>query len=644
MKRWYQACPIIGVTTLALAGVVAPPALIARGRGDWPPPRPVVTFTAADLSRPAREAKVRTRDGRVHPLSVILAVRREQLDRAAIAGVLENTVYAPTPAVLQRRATLPEGGTLTFDYGLLHEAWRKPGGAVRFAATVTTPAGRRLARWSDTVEVGSVRERRWRTARINLSAHAGERVVMRLMTRVAGGGLRRSAGSFAVWGNPALVGDDGAAEKPNVVLIVIDALRADHLGCYGYARPTSPNLDGLASRGLRFAAAYSQAPWTMPSVASILTSRYPGEIRDQQRLGLDPAVPTFAEALDEHGYTCAAITANPVATWNVGFARGFDSFDVYANRFFVWRSAEMVTERAQAWLRRPARRPFLLYLHYMDPHDPYAAPETFRRRFAHTNYTPQHRAIAAGHAKEIEEGVLGDAGCELSRDDVEYLRALYDAEIAYVDALVGRLLGELEQAELTDNTAIIVTADHGEEFCDHEWIRHGRSLYRELLHVPLIVVPPGALTHTTVVEEPVALTDIGGTVLDIAGVSPVFGRGRSLLRVGDRGGRTQPVFSQLGSWMIGPPKRGQRPGQSLITGNWHLIAWDGGAAELYDMARDPGERRNLAGVEPDRAAQLRGQLADVSQEMAPRGPLPQRAGRKVDEETMRRLKALGYVD
>ena len=641
--RTYRAVAV-GLGALVIAVGVLGVWFSAREAGGWPPAQPLVRLGSGYHPRSVPAACVPWPKGPSVPLPLALAARGESLERAAIAGLLQPIVYAPAPTCFVRRATVPKDARLAFDYGVLPDAWKWPGALVRFTVEVTAATGGKLLKWSDVIDTGYLRECRWHTAELDLAKHAGERVVLRFVTETPGLLFHTRGALFAVWGDPTLVGAGQESDRPNIVLIIVDALRADHLGCYGYARDTSPTVDALARRGMRFAHAFSQAPWTMPSVASILAGRYPSEIRNPTRLRLADDVVTFPQALARRGYTCAAITANPVATWGAGFDRGFGRFDARPNLSFVWRSAETVTGHASDWLRLRARRPFFLYLHYMDTHDPYTAPDSDAAPQGTAGRVPFSAAVAEGRPRVIEEEIAAGRRGALTQDEVRQLARLYDAEVAYVDRYIGVVLSELERNGLRKNTAIIVAADHGEGFAEHGRLRHGYALYREMLHVPLIVVMPGDERSGRVIEQPVGLTDIGATALDIARVQRRFGRGESLAGFGDgtrRGG--PPVLSQLGLWLIGDPEEHSRPGQSVVSGRRHLIRSDDGTSELYDLAADPTEQRNIARSETAQVKQMTRQLLALSEQAKPRQLHGRRPITTIDEETMRRLRSLGYV-
>ena len=271
----------------AVAVVTAVVALLVRmsigpaTKSDWPPPAPLLRLSSPHRVA-ATHARVYDASGRTRPLSEVLAERGESLERVAIGGVLESTIPAPAPTRISRRVTIPARPYLVFDYGLAPEASNSPGGGcVQFTVTVTTPSGKMLSEWNGAIRVEPrrLRNQRWRSARLDLSAHAGEAAIVQFATAKIGADSESTVTDLAMWGNPMLVGAAvGSKPAPNIVLIVIDALRADHVGCYGYSRATTPDIDALARRGFRFAQAYAHAPWTPPSMAAIVTSSYPIEL------------------------------------------------------------------------------------------------------------------------------------------------------------------------------------------------------------------------------------------------------------------------------------------------------------------------------------------------------------------------------
>ncbi len=371
--------------------------------------------------------------------------------------------------------------------------------------------------------------------------------------------------------------------KPPVVLISLDTVRADHLGCYGYPRGTTPHLDRFAESAVRFAECRTQAVWTLPSHMSVFTSMLPSDHGvDDLHKTLPADRITLAETLQEAGYRTAALVNDGQMKAHWGFDRGFDEW----REFPVDTPAgdcEHITDAAIAWLRsQPDGAPAFLFLHYYDAHDPYAAPEEFRKRFGTTLTGDEARELAFRHRtpeRNIDDSsILAD------------LVAAYDADLAWLDHELGRLF-----AAIPDDALVVVFSDHGEAFEEHGWTLHGAALYEEDVRVPLIVRLPrstGAASRGAVSTDPVMLLDIAPTICRAAGV---------------------PVPAQFGGMDLAPAWSGGKIAQRLIPaetkafleGRWSqsitVGSWKGihspvdGRWELYRL---PDETTNVAEKEP----------------------------------------------
>jgi arylsulfatase A-like enzyme len=443
--------------------------------------------------------------------------------------------------------------------------------------------------------------------------------------------------------------------QPNVLLIENDTLRADHLGCHGHARPTSPHLDRLAERGTRFARARAPSSWTLPSVASIMTGTYPvvhGAERNTS--GLASSVPTMAQAFHAAGYTTAARSANAAfVTPFMGLARGFGSFEVLrgsdARRGsdadaspadpWLWSSVEVakadaVTAAALTWVDEHAadEAPFFLYLHYFDPHAAYFPPPEMAARFgvppdAPLTKAPQWKLLLAPTAPA-------------SAEDLATLVALYDAEIAYTDAAIGTLLDGVA-TRTRRPTLVVVTADHGEEFGEHGGVQHGRTLFDELLHVPLIVHGPGVAARR-VVETPVSLVSLWATIADLAGVAgPPTSDGPSLVGLmrGEAPPARHPLFADLEPRF---PNDRHVHRRAIVDGSWKLVLAPDRKVRLFDLANDPTEQHGLDAADGrDRLLRAELRVREVSAALrraqAPPEELELTAARRAQ------LKALGYL-
>lgn len=274
----------------------------------------------------------------------------------------------------------------------------------------------------------------------------------------------------------------GGRERPNIVLIVIDTFRADHLGCYGYERETSPAMDSIAETGIVFLNVQGQASWTLPSVTSIFTGlnvrEHGAGRRGNAVMAMNYEIPTIPLFLKGQGYTTKGIFNIFLLSEQFGFNKGFDSFSC---EWLGDGRAGLSVDEALEWLTGlDGSQPFFLSLHIFDPHDPYDPPAPFD-----TYFTPEgSRGITWWPARQ--DGSLDD-----SNENLEHLTGLYDGEIAWTDSQIERVFSHLRSNGLAENTLVIITADHGEEFLDHGSVGHGYTMHREILHVPIIISGPG---------------------------------------------------------------------------------------------------------------------------------------------------------
>ena len=434
-----------------------------------------------------------------------------------------------------------------------------------------------------------------------------------------------------------------AVSGGNVILIIIDTLRADHLGCYGYDRPITPNIDELAGDGIRFTTCISQAPWTTPSIMSIMTSMYPsvnGVMDSKTRL--DPMRLTLAEALREAGYRTAGLVSHTFVDARFGFAKGFD---IYEDQKAIHQPAEVVTNIAISILDEIRDQTFFFFIHYFDPHFPYEPPAPYDTLY-HTGQ-PEQKATTWKEMKRF-----ANVQNPLPPGELNRFVALYDGEIAYNDAMIGKLIDHLKSTGIYDRTMIVLTADHGEEFKDHGSLGHTRTLYDELVHVPLLVKLPGSEKAGTVVENQVRSIDIAPTLLSLAGVetppefqgvdlSPLWLREDTRLKL--------PAYSETSRHAI---LRSIRTGDQKYIQNFRLSFYHTTSNgerenELYDLKADGGEKKNLADVESPTLISLREELFHWAWTCGlERAWLPKEGGTEevtFDEETLNRLRALGYV-
>ena len=429
---------------------------------------------------------------------------------------------------------------------------------------------------------------------------------------------------------PAALRRPSPVKRPrNVIIYLVDALRADHLGCYGYGKPVSPHIDAFAREATLFRHAVAQSSWTRPSVATILTGLLPRTHGvHRRRHALASQAVTLAEVLHDRGYRTAGFVTNGNVARAFGFAQGFETYRLLPHR----HSALDVNARAAEWLAGGDRAaPFFLYLHTVEPHAPYNPPPAFRRRFA-----PGVRGeeLTGMHVfKLLREGKL--APTPALRQD---LLALYDGEIAANDVAFGELRDLLVRRGLWEDTMIVFLADHGEEFLDHGGWEHGKTLHAEMLDVPLIVRLPGAGSGR-IVERQVQHADVVPTILAALGLAvPAGVEGRSFLAAIDGDGAPESEDAEAFSWL---DEYGVRA-SSVTTPAWRFIAARAPVigTNLYDRRADPGERRDLATDRPVRAGYLGARLKIAER---PRAGALRPAEGAVNAELRRRLQALGYV-
>ena len=370
------------------------------------------------------------------------------------------------------------------------------------------------------------------------------------------------------------------APRPNVLVISVDTLRRDHLGCYGYEPDTSPNIDALAARGVVFDNALSTSSWTLPSHASMLTGRYPSShgLRDDG-VKLAPSVPTLAAGFRLNGYHTLAVVSHVYVSSTFGLERGFDVFDDSLTEAGATNPpAEQVADRFLALLRASPARPFFGFVHFFDPHWPYTAPEPFARRFADRDY--------AGPIDGSVESLLPYFFASRAMPDQhrEEMIARYDGEIAYLDHQIGRLIDGLRKRGELDQTIVALVADHGEEFKEHGQLGHGRTLYEELVRVPFVLAGHPALQPGSRRDDLVSLIDLAPTLLDLVGAEALPGvDGRSLLAHDEP---DRALFSE--SIRFGVEMR------ALRRGRYKLIHVPSKESQLYyDLLSDPGERAPL---------------------------------------------------
>ena len=572
-----------------------------------------------------------------------------------------DILFAPPDSEYVYDVKLPPQARLEFGVGLIRDSNFEAGHLaipagekVDFLVHLES-GGRRTVVFNKTLRLPSRDEvRTVRFSQENLALPAAGRVRLSFTTK-------GKKNLFAFWFNPTLY--KPRPEGINVVLVSIDTLRADHLGCYGYARETSPHLDAMAAESTLFLNAYAPSPWTLPSHVSLFTGLEPHNHQvysSDERMS--PSLETLADVLRQNGYFCGAVTGSGFLSPRYGFAKGFDTYSESEGQSSLPDSAARVEQAAAEWLVRHVDKRFFLFLHTYQPHSPYDSPGSYGTMFqGERTLWPK-----IDLNDYLGGGKLGIYN-ELPDEERQSIIALYDGEVRYVDdALIAPLADKLKSLGLYDRTLLVVTSDHGEEFYDHGGWGHGQSLYEELLRVPLLIKFPGGRFRGHRETRVARLMDIMPTILDVAGV-PASGLNidARTLRPLLSGKEDKPrIVVAESCWHLKngcPPSSDaasspRQPYQStLVVGPEKLILTRPARpediepyfhpppatapVELYDLAADPLERTNLAQAKAALAQRLWRQLNDIVGKAS--GPAVERI--VLDERLIEQLRALGYI-
>ena len=447
--------------------------------------------------------------------------------------------------------------------------------------------------------------------------------------------------SVAVSGNVLLggCGKRDRSRRPSVILITADTLRADHLGCYGYSRNTSPHIDAFARDAILFENCLSHAPDTRLSLASLLSGFLPHETQMTITTALPSKVKTIPEMLQSHGYKTAAVVSNYVLHKGQGWEEGFSVYDDTMDqrelvRGWPERTAGPTTDRAIELLRRFHGDELFLWIHYQDPHGPYTPPEPFSTTFPTVGKAPR---ILGGNASLSGRGGIPPYQLVDANRDFHHYVSQYDGEIRYLDSHFKRLMDELKKTGLYDDSLILFSSDHGEGMGEHDYyFAHGENLYFHQTHVPLIIRHGKNLAGRR--ADFVQQIDLAPTILNRLGVesgSPF--RGRDLFEDPDT---EREIFSEMASPLVEDGTR-----FSLVFDRFKLIFTPlYRKYELYDLTDDPGEKRDRIDEQNmrKRAENLTARLHRIRKEDRLK-IRPDLTNDKPDEEEVRKMKSLGYV-
>ncbi|MCU0240903.1 MAG: sulfatase [Vicinamibacteria bacterium] len=513
--------------------------------------------------------------------------------------VARRTLPASPPSRLRYTLTVPARAHLAFSCGIPADHHERP--PVEFSVRIRDlKRNREETVWTKLLDpITHPDHRRWVDSEVDLGAYAGRKVDLTLVTS----GYEQDEDAMrAYWGAPALIPATEQADAPLVIVYLVDTLRADHTTVYGYDRPTTPELARFAQDAVVFDQAIAQASWTKPSIASLMTALLPGQHRAVQlRDPLDEGLVTIGEMLQGKNFSTGAMIANSVIySEGVNFEQGFDEFvglhgaDDRPSKIV---EAAGVVDQSLAWLQRKRGLPRFLYIHTMDPHVPYTPPAPYDRMFppAPTTDNP-----ARDPRTDYKEPL-----------DRERMIGQYDGEIAYGDREFGRFIQELKARGLYDRATIVFLGDHGEEFRDHgQWL-HGRSVFDELVHIPLIVKFPGARDRGRRIAQQVQVVDVLPTILSelkLPVPEPPAIAGRPLQKVIAGGAPEPPAISEISH--RGYVAHGMRTSKDK-----YIQRFSPEEDELYfDLHKDPKEKINLMAPTSERIRLLK---AGVEAAMTP---------------------------
>ena len=562
----------------------------------------------------------------------------------ALGGESRPALIARTPAEFRYRVHVPPRATLTFALGILQAPGTTPDENDEPGATLPGNRMRFEVRAGEDGpdellferEIHVARRGEWIEQQVDLSRLSGREVWLVFRSSFPGAEDREEPlPLIGVFGDPVLHDRARFREGRGVVLVSIDTLRPDHMSVYNYPRKTTPGLEAFATEAIVFDDAVSTSSWTLPAHASLLTSTYPsvhGAVN--LNVGLARSWPNLATVLRESGFTTQAMVTHVYLAPEYGFDEGFDR-----HQYLPETRAEELTDRAVRFLSAMGDRDFFLFVHYYDPHWHYDPPPPYDKEF-----DPSYEGEVSGVWWDFKEL----AADEIDARDLHHIKALYDGEIRYTDRHVERLFREMKSLGIFDKSVIVVTSDHGEEFLEHGHWEHQKTLYEELLRIPLLVKLPNGEIRGRRVSEQVSLVDVAPTILEALSVPrPSSFEGRSLFELlgaapkrerREAWSETEHTIDQSHKLSLRLGARGRKAIFTVRDASVDI--------ELFDLAADPGELLPLGPTpinDPMRKAfekRLEDYLHDVA---AARQGSPDIPSIELDPEEWERLRSLGYV-
>jgi arylsulfatase A-like enzyme len=570
----------------------------------------------------------------VHPLK--LKFTKIPGNGSPLGRQTRNVILASPPTTLTIPLRLKRDYILRFEFAVIGEGWKDETGNVTYVVMAEDlKSGKKQEVFANILRPGhSPKDRRWLKGRVDLSAYKGRSVKLEFKTGVSDPAL---TGRTAAWANPVLAAKHTVSRRPNIILISADTLRADHLGCYGYPRETTPSVDRLAAGSFLFLHAISQAPYTVSSHMSMLTSLYPSfhKVNRINTDRLDSDVMTLAETLYNDGYRTWGMTGGGQVSSNYGFAEGFEFY-------MEFTSAENDVQKKVAetieFLDENPESPVFVFFHTYKPHPPYRPLPPYD-----TMFDPEYSGTIDGDITTIDAINRGEIA--VNSVDIDHLISLYDGDIREMDDQLDELFVYIrkKEKELGKNTAVIFTSDHGEEFGEHGMYGvHSHTLFQELVSVPLVIRLPRMTPAGSIIPDLVQSIDIYPTILEIAGVKPPrFLQGRSLLpllKKGKRSLKSRPALSERlpadSPWL-----------RSLRTPEFCYIFREdkntGTVSHFYfNLRRDPKEQASLE-LPDSRVRILFNQIRFLIDEG--KKPGKEWGDQELDEESLEIMRSLGYV-
>jgi len=551
--------------------------------------------------------------------------------RLAVADELRDAILFTRPGEVSQKIDIAPGTKLAFGIGIAAFEDQPNEAVLKFKLDVEINGVKKDIWTRDLNPLRNLDDREWIDSIVDLSPYSGSDRVLTFY--VAGG-------PFGAISRPIPVdSNEKPGLPPNILLVLVDTVRADHVGAYGYRRDTTPFIDEIVKSGMMFRKTVSTSAWTEPATFTLLTGMIPAQAEADMfaSVVIPDEVEFISEILERRGYHTVAISGNYYITVSNNFAQGFETYNEQCLPYFHWRSAECVTDEALKWAGSNTGKPYFMYLHYVDPHSRYNAPPPFHDKFS-LGYVGEDPRIKNGETNEFE--LLYERSGKkiaLSDEDRRYLIDLYDGEIAYADSQIRRLFAELKKLGLLENVIVVITSDHGEEFTEHGMLGHRLNLHSTLLNVPLVFWGDG-IPSGMAVDEQVSLADVMPTILDLIGVKPSsFCWGRSLVPLW-KGQNLPPrvCFSQrkqlfLKEWAVTDDK-------------YKLIAQGNGAQNRrwYDIISDPLEYNSIS-PDPVEKRKLQSQLDEILGWIGAHKIRWTGARHRISEEEQRkRIKVMGY--